>query len=171
MWSCIYKYSLPISLPKWFTQGGDGKAKRKSIIQNFPAYINNYGNPDDDVVSTDPKKMQVELLEDLNQIRFQKPDDGPKFSPNLLRYALLLYYTSPQGCRLLPEPFPVPSIMYLKKLSQGGVDFLKAVKLLLEQGRMDKDVVLAWRNIHQKRWAIPRCKNDRCWWRWKFIQR
>ena len=57
----LYKNSLPIPLPKWFTQGGDCRAKRKSIIQNFPAYINNYGSPDDDVVSTDPKKMLGEI--------------------------------------------------------------------------------------------------------------
>ena len=56
---------------------------RKSIIQNFPAYINNYGSLNDDV-STDPKKMPGEILEELNQIRFKKPYDGPEFSPNLL---------------------------------------------------------------------------------------
>ena len=144
----LFKNSLPIPLPKWFTKGGDCRAKRKSIIQNFPTYINNFGSPDDEVLSTDPKKMPGEILEELNQIRFKKPTDGPKFSPNLLRYALLLYYTSPQGYRLLLEQFPLPSIIYLKKLSQGGIDSLKAIKLLREQGKMDKDVILMLDEIY-----------------------
>ena len=55
---------------------------------------------------------------------------------------MLLYYTSPQAYRLLLEQFPLPSIIYLKKLSQGGVDSLKAIKLLLDQGKMDKDAIL-----------------------------
>ena len=93
----LYKNSLPISLPKCFTTGGDCRAKRKSIIHNFPAYIKNFGSPDDEVVSTDPKKMPGEILEELNQIRYKKPNEGPKFSTNLIRYALLLYHTSPQG--------------------------------------------------------------------------
>jgi hypothetical protein len=40
------------------------------------------------------------------------------------------------------EQFPLPSVSVLKKLSQGGVDSLKACKLLLERGKMDKDVIL-----------------------------
>ena len=48
----------------------------------------------DEVTSTAPKSMPAEILEELNQIRYKKPDEGPKF---LLRYALLRYYTSPQG--------------------------------------------------------------------------
>ena len=86
--------------------------------------------------------MPTDILDELNRLRYKKPDDGPKFSPNLMRYALLLYYTSPQGYRMLLPQFPLPSITYLKKLSQGGVDPLKAIKLLREKGKMDKDVVL-----------------------------
>lgn len=136
----LYKNSLPIPLPKWFTKGGDCRAKRKSIIENFSPYIKNFGEVD--YATTDPKKMPREILEELNQLRYKKPDDGPKFSPNLLRYALLLYYTSPQGYRMLLEQFPLPSIIHLKKLSQGGVEPLKAIKLLREKGKIDKDVIL-----------------------------
>ena len=137
----LYKNSLPIPLPKWFTKGGDCKAKKKSIIQEFPTHIKNFGDTHE-VITSDPKKMPGEILEELNKLRYKKPDEGPKFSPNLLRYALLLYYTSPQGYRLLLEQFPFPSVIYLKKLSQGGVEALKACTLLLEKGMMDKDVIL-----------------------------
>ena len=142
----LYKNSLPIPLPKWFTNGGDCQAKKKSIIQNFPSYIKNFG--DNETITTDPNNMPSDILEELNRIRYKKPDDGPKFSPNLVRYSLLLYYTSPQGYRLLLEQFPFPSIIYLKKLSQGGVDSLKAIKLLLKQGKMDKDAILMLDEIY-----------------------
>ena len=86
--------------------------------------------------------MPREILDEINKIRYKKPDDGPKFTSNLLRYALLLYYTSPQGYRMLLEQFPFPSIIYLKKLSQDGVEPLKACRLLREKGKIDKDVIL-----------------------------
>ena len=35
----LYKRSMPIPLPQWFTKGGDCCVKRKSIIENFPAYV------------------------------------------------------------------------------------------------------------------------------------
>ena len=37
---------------------------------------------------------------------------------------------------------PLPSLSLLTKLIRGGVEPLKAVKLLLEQGQISKDVVL-----------------------------
>ena len=45
-------------------------------------------------------------------------------------------------CFLL-EQFPFPSISWLKQLSKGGIEPLKACKLLLEEGKMDKDVILS----------------------------
>ena len=38
--------------------------------------------------------------------------------------------------------FPLPLINLLKRLSQGGVERLKAVKLLLNERKIDKDIVL-----------------------------
>ena len=44
---------------------------------------------------------------------------------------------------MLLETLPFPSISLLKKLSQGGIEPLKACKLLLEKGKMDQDVILS----------------------------
>ena len=118
-----------------------------SLLNFLPPYLKNFGDADEEI-STNPKKIPGDILDELNKLRYKKPDDGPKFSPNLLRYALLLYYSSPQGYRLLLEEFPFPSISYLKKLSQGGIEPLKACKLLLEQGKMDKDVTLMLDEIY-----------------------
>ena len=136
----LFKKSIPIPLPEWFRKGGDCKVKSKSILENFPSYIRNFNQTDGDI--SDPNSIPDDILEELRQIRHKKPVNRPKFSPSLLRYSLLMYYTSPQGYRLLLDQFPFPSISLLKKLSQGGVDSLKACKLLLDRGKIDKDVVL-----------------------------
>ena len=58
----------------------------------------------------------------------------------MLRYALLLRYTSVQAYKLLLQQFPLPSLNLLKKLTEGGIEPLKAAKVLLEQGKMSTDV-------------------------------
>ena len=42
----LYKRSIPIPLPQWFRKGSDCKVKHKSVIENFPNYIKNYGDVD-----------------------------------------------------------------------------------------------------------------------------
>ena len=51
-------------------------------------------------------------------------------------------YTSRQSYKLLLEEMPLPSFSLLKKLSQGGIAPMKALMLLLENGHVDRDVVL-----------------------------
>ena len=60
----------------------------------------------------------------------------------MLRYVLLLRYTSIQAYTLLLKQFPLPSLSLLKKLTEGGIEPLKAAKVLLEQGKIGTHVVL-----------------------------
>ena len=115
----LYKKSIPIPLPEWFRKGGDCRVKCKSILENFPTHIKNFDAVDGDI--SDPENIPDDILEELRQIRYKKPVDRPKFSPNLLRYALLMYYTSPQGYKLLLKQFPFPSISLLKNSVRVGL--------------------------------------------------
>ena len=54
----------------------------------------------------------------------------------------MLSYASTQAYKLLLEQFPLPSLSLLKKLYKGGMEPLKAVKILLDQGKIGKDIVL-----------------------------
>ena len=72
----------------------------------------------------------------------KKPDDRPKFTSKLLQLALMLRYTSLPAYQLLVKHFPLPSVSLLKRLSQGGLEPLKAVKLLPNERKIDKDIVL-----------------------------
>ena len=49
---------------------------------------------------------------------------------------------SAQAYRVLLQQFPLPSFSLLNKLKQGGVDSIKALKLLREQGKISEDIVL-----------------------------
>ena len=61
---------------------------------------------------------------------------------------LLLPYTSTQAYKLLSEQFPLPSFSPLKKLNKNGMEPVKAVKVLLDQGEIGEDVVLLFDEIY-----------------------
>ena len=136
----LYKRSIPIPLPQWFRKGGDCRLKHKSAIDNFSNYIKNYG----DIEIPDSRNIPSDIMDELQKLKYKKTvSNGPKYSPSMIRYSLLMYYTSPQTYKMLLETLPFPSISLLKKLSQGGIEPLKACKLLLEKGKMDQDVILS----------------------------
>ena len=54
----------------------------------------------------------------------------------------MLHYISLPAYQLLVKHFPLPLVSLLKRLSQGGLKPLKAVKLLLNERKIDKDIVL-----------------------------
>ena len=109
------------------------------MLENLPNYIRSLQKT---------KNIPSDILNDLQEIRFKKPVDRPKYSANLLRYALLLRYTSTQAYKLLLEQFPLPSLSLLKKLNKGGMEPIKAVKVLLNQGEIGEDVVLLLDEIY-----------------------
>ena len=74
------------------------------------------------------------ILQELTLRQYYKPQARPPFSANLLRFALHLRYISCQAYKLLLEKLPLPPLGLLQKISQGNVDSLKALKLLLSKG-------------------------------------
>ena len=114
-------------MPEWFRKGSDCRLKRKSVLENFPNYIRNF---------QETKNIPSDILNELQEIRFKKPVDRPKYSVNILRYTFLLRYTSTQAYKLLLEQFPLPSLTLLKKINNGGMEPIKVVKNLLDQGKI-----------------------------------
>ena len=124
---------LPIPLPEWFRKLQGCILKSKSILENLPSYINNYA---------DLKEADNELLDEFCEIRYKAPDNEPNYTAALLQVRLLLRHTSVQAYKLLLKYLTLPSVSLVKKLSQGGPEPLKAFKLLLNHGKIDKNVVL-----------------------------
>ena len=80
----LFSVASPISLPEWFRKGSDCCLRKKSMLENFPSYIRNF---------VEVKKLPDDILSELELIWYKKPVDKPKYSVNMLRYALVLRYT------------------------------------------------------------------------------
>ena len=101
----LFSVASPIPLPKWFLKGSDCCLRKKSMLENFPSYIRNFGRKKVKK-SKKVKKLPDDLLSELELIRYKKPVDKPRYSVIMLRYALLLSYTSVQAYKLLLQQFP-----------------------------------------------------------------
>ena len=102
----LFSVASPIPLPEWFWKGSDCCLRKKSMLENFPSYIRNF---------VEVKKLPDYILSELELIQYKKPVDKPKYSVNMLRYALLLRFTSVQSYKLLLQQFALPSLSLLKK--------------------------------------------------------
>ena len=123
----------PVPLPKWFTSGRDAKLTKFSMLDNFSAYIESF---------TSLHQSSTIILEELRQRENCHHKGRPPYSSSLLRYSLLLRYTSPQCyCQLL-QHFPLPSFSLLKKLNSKGVHAMKAAEVFLHQDSILSDVIL-----------------------------
>ena len=117
---------------------------KKEVNENFPSYVRNF---------FEVKKLPDDTLSELELIRYKKTVDKSKYSVNMLRYALLLRYTSVQAYKLMLEQFPLPSLRLLKKLTEGGIEPLKATKVLLEQRKIGTDVVLLLDEVYLQKYS------------------
>ena len=108
-------------LPQWSVQGHNVTPKKVTYLENFPAYIRN--------TATDNYN---ELLNELNQRNFYKPQGRPPYA-SVVRYALHLRYTLLQAYRLFFERFPIPYLSLLNKIQQGGVDMLNVLKHFMKK--------------------------------------
>ena len=121
----------PVPLPEWFVKGHNAKLTKFSMLDNFPSYLKNIAEEHPESILTELEKRQ-----------YYKPKGRPPYSTQVIRYALLLRYTSLQAYKLLLEKLPLPSISLLNKIQHGGIDAIKAVKCLLLKEEISKDVVL-----------------------------
>ena len=82
-------------LPQCFRRGTDCCLTRKSMLENFPVYLRTYAD------------NHFLIFEQLLQYRFTKK---PIYSANIIRYSLLLRYTSIQLHKVLFQDFPLLSL-------------------------------------------------------------
>ena len=127
---------IRVPLPDWFVVGRNAKLNRISMIVNFPPYLKKVAEEK----SNEDGSMSI--LEELEQRKHFKPKGRPPYSAAVIRYALLLRYTSAQAYRTLLKQFPLPSFSLLNKIQKGGVDSIKALKRLREEDKISEDLVL-----------------------------
>ena len=122
----FYKNS-PVPLPPWFRKGTNCTFKSKDMLTNFSSYIR------------ETSEKWGDVLDEIQQIRYMK---APVYSANLLRYSLMLRYSSLQAYKVMMEEFKLPSLALLQKLTAGKIDTMKTAKLLKETRSISEDVIL-----------------------------
>ena len=65
----LFWKAIPVPLPQWFRKGSNCRLKSKSMLDNFPSYLQS-------VAEQEPNKLQNEL----QYIKYKKPENGPKYS-------------------------------------------------------------------------------------------
>ena len=90
---------------------------------------------------------------EMNNIKHYSPQGRPPFSASLIRYSLLLCYTSAQSYKLLLDQLPLPSFKSLRKIQSGGLDAIKAVQLMLNKELVTSDCVLLVNEMYLKKGA------------------
>ena len=131
-WTIYYMFSFFLRVYRYrfhngFVMGVNCTLTSKSMLVNLSTYIRN------------ENENNSSTIEELRELKFQK---CPIYSARIIRYALLVRYTSFQAYKLLLEEFSMPSLSLLEKISKGGVDPVKSAKLLLAKGRISEDVIL-----------------------------
>ena len=120
-----------LPLPKWFVNGHNAKLTRYSMLENFPQYLKA-------AVESHPPT----IIDELRKLEYYLPKARPPFSPKVMRYALLQRYTSAASYRLMLKQFPLPSFSLLNRMHSGGIDSIKTLRLLHENGTISTDVIL-----------------------------
>ena len=80
------------------------------MLENFPVYLESY------IENISP------IFDEIQKHMFTKK---PVYSAEIVRYALLLRYTSSQSYPMLLEHFPLLSLSLLHKISSGTIDAVK----------------------------------------------
>ena len=97
-----------IPLPEWLRTAKSCKITRVSQLLNLPSYIQNRLD----------ELPPSEILDEVRSLTSLKPQGRPPYSPKVIRYILLLRYSSRQAYSLLLNEIPLPSFSLLEKLSR-----------------------------------------------------
>ena len=85
--------------------------------------------------------MLREILQEMQKIQYIKVKGRPPYSSDLIRFTLMQRYTSRQSYKLLLNELPLPSFSLLQKLTKGGIDPIKSLKVLLQE-KVDSQCML-----------------------------
>lgn len=100
----LFCYNAPMALPTWFRKGRNSTLTNCSMLQNLLNHMK---------LRSEQKNS---ILSELQQMRYSTRNPFPA---HVIRYALYLRHTSLQAYKLLLEEFPLPSVSYLRSLTNG----------------------------------------------------
>ena len=129
----FYYKGFPVPLPKRFRPDHDCHLSRKGMLENFLSHIQT-------VVC-----QNKTVFDELKEVRFKM---SPVYAPDIIRFALMLRYTSVQSYKLLLDEFRLPSLSLLRKIVTGDIDAAKWAKLLKDDGKISSDTCLIFDEMY-----------------------
>ena len=120
-----------LPLPGFIRSAEGCKLSSLDMITNLPAYCRNSESP-----------YYINVIKELIQLQYYSPRGRPPYSNTVLRFALIMRYTSNSAYRYLKTFLPLPSYGLLNKLKSKSFDSCKALLSLKENSLYGSDVVL-----------------------------
>ena len=131
-----YEGSL-IPLPSFIPNSTDHKITHLDALQNLPNYCRNFDF-----------KYDVDVIKELIQLCYFSPRGRPKYSSQVMRFSLLLRYTSNSACSFLKKYIPLPSNSLLRKLKFPSIDNCQALQVLRDQNLIGNDIAILLDKMH-----------------------
>ena len=73
---------------------------------------------------------------------------SPVYAPDIIRFALMLLYTSVQSHKLLLDEFRSPSLSLLRKIVTRDIDAAKSARLLKDEEKISSNVCLIFDEMY-----------------------
>ena len=127
----------PILLPSYIQETTGHKLTHLDVLENLPNYCRNFHSDCD-----------VDVIKELIQLCYYSPCGGPKYSSQVLRFSLMLRYTSNSAYNFNKKYIPLPSNSLLRKLKSPSIDNCQALHCLRDTNCIDNDIALLLDEMH-----------------------
>ena len=117
------------------------------MLEHFANYLQNLN-----------KKDENDLMQELQKRQYYNPKGRPPYSSKMIRFLLLIRYTSTQAYKILLQKPPFPSLSLLAKLKSESMDVIKAAKMLKDKGTISEDIILMVDEMYLQKMHLV------CWW-------
>ena len=121
----------PIPLPGYIDRAKGSRLTSLDMLTNLPVYCRN-------AEST----CETDIIGELLKLKYYNPKGRPPYSATVLRFALIMRYTSNSAYRYLEKFLPLPSFSLLYKLKSHHIDTCKGLISLRENSLFSNDAVL-----------------------------
>ena len=122
---------FPVPLPEYIDRATGSKLTHLYLLENLPNYCRNVTS-----------NFDIQVIQELLNICYISPRGRPKYTANILKFALLLRYTSNSAYQLLNKYIPLPSQSLLRSLKSPSIDSCKALSTLRDNDLIGNDIVL-----------------------------
>ena len=107
------------------------KLTHLDVLENLPNYCRSFRS-----------KFDIDVIKELLKLRYFSPCGISKYSSQVLRFSLILRYTSNSAYSFLKKYVPLPSNSLLRKLRSPSIDNCQALQSLRDSNCIDNDIAI-----------------------------